>query len=331
MSQTEHDINDAEVIEIQKSYFFDGFQLPVNIYLRLNSGRYILLGKKDERPQFSSLASFQHPKSQIYILKIDHDEFIRYMTNLTEQLMERKELPNLTKAKFVKGLADNVIKQFEKKKFSNEQQLNRVSKMVFSLCQNISNFEDVLGILNELPNDESKHAMSTCMIAMLICEEMEIKQPTVLEKVVKASLLHDIGLKYIPREILDKPQHEWTPEERIQYESHPVKSVEALRDLKEISNDVLLMISEHHENAIGTGYPKKIRDVKISPLGRILIVANYFADLLFERIETTKVYDAPHAIEFIENIVGQPFNKQVFRALKNIINKDEIKRKMKSS
>jgi len=101
--------------------------------------------------------------------------------------------------------------------------------------------------------------------------------------------------------------------------------------MKDITNDVLMMISEHHENALGTGFPKKLRDVKISPLGRVLIVANFFSDLLFERVETTKVYEASQAVDYMEDILGQPFNKQVFRALKTIILKDELKKKMKSS
>ncbi|MFN9066758.1 MAG: HD-GYP domain-containing protein, partial [Bdellovibrionales bacterium] len=180
--------------------------------------------------------------------------------------------------------------------------------------------------------DDAKHSMATCIIAIMIAEEMEFTQAQVFEKLAMAALLHDIGLYHLPnREFLKKPRHEWTAEEVLLYESHPIRGVEALRDLKEVSQDVLLMISEHHENALGTGFPKKIRDVKISPLGRVLIVANYFSDLLFARLETSKNYDAPLAIEFIEEVLGQPFNKQVFRCLKNIIIMDEIKRKQRNS
>ncbi len=328
MSQNEHDILDVDVVQVQKQYFFDGLVLPTNLYIKLTSGRYLLIGKKDEKVQFSSLASFQRPDSEIFVLKIEYEEFIRMMTNFTEQLVQKPELPAATKARFIQGLTDHVMGLFGRKNFSNEQQLNRVSKMVLNLCQDVRSFDEVTKILDGLTNDESRHAMSTCMISILISEEMGIKQPNIHEKIIKASLLHDVGLRYIPPEIIAKPQHSWTPQERLIYENHPIQSAEILRDLKDISNDILIMITEHHENALGTGYPKRIRDVKISPLGRILIVADYFTDLLFERIESTKVYDAPAAIEYIENVLGQPFNKQVFRALKNMINKDELKKRL---
>lgn len=225
MSQIEQDIQDSDVIEVQKSYFFDGFTLPVNVFLKMTAGRYVLIGKKDDRLTFSSLTSFQHPDSQVFVLKTDYPTFIQTVTSLTEALMTKKEVPLATKTKFVKGLTDHVLSVFEKKNFSNEYQLQRVSKMVLGLCQNISNFDEITNILKELPNDDSKHAISTCMIATMICEEMEFKQPLVMEKVVKASLLHDIGLRYIPQEILRKPRHQWTSEERAIYETHPMKGV----------------------------------------------------------------------------------------------------------
>lgn len=330
MSGQEYTYQDADVVEVQKSYFFDGMTLPVNVYMKLAAQRFLLIGKKSEKAIFSTLASFKNANSQVFVLKIDYDEFIRSMTSFTEAILAKKEVPNAMKAKYVTGIADTVIEDFASKKFGSEAQLSKVSKMVVTLCHDVSGFDEITKIMADLPNEESKHAMATCMVCLIICEEMEIKQPLVLEKMAKAALLHDIGLRYIPQEFQKRPQHEWTLEERQAYESHPVKTVEALRDLKEITNDVLISIAEHHENALGTGFPKKIRDVKMSPLGRILSCANYFSQLIFERIPGARVYDAIGAVDYMESLVGQPFNKQVFRALKNVVNKDELKRKMQS-
>lgn len=325
-------LNDADMLEVKKSYFIDGLAAPVVIYLRLSRGHYLVLAKANQKTQYTSFASFLNPASQIFVEKGHYNTFIKYVTTVTEQLVDKPALPALTKAKFVQGLTEHVISQFESKKFSDEQHLTRVSNLVMKFSQNVSGFEEVEKVLAALPNDDAKHSMSTCIIAIMIAEEMEITQGSVFEKLAMASLLHDIGLYHLPqREFLKKPKHEWSAEEVLLYESHPVRSIEAIRDIKEVTQDVLIMIVEHHENALGTGFPKKIRDVKISPLGRILVVANYFADLLFERVATTRTYDAPLAIEFIEDVLGQPFNKQVFRALKNIIIMDEMKRKIRDA
>jgi len=323
-------LDDSDVIEVRKSYFFDGLTCPVPIYLRLSQGHYLVIAKTNEKAMFSSLNSFSNAQSRVFVEKVHYDSFIRFVTSLTESMIGNETLPAVTKAKYVQGLSHHVIKLFESKKFSNDQQLNRVSNLVLKLSQSTSGFGEVEKILRSLPNDEAKHSMATCFIAIMIAEEMEITQGQVFEKLSMACLLHDIGLHYIPNDFLKKPRHDWTPEEHALYESHPVKGIEALRDLKEVTQDVLIMIVEHHENALGTGFPKKIRDVKISPLGRILIVANYFADLLFERVTGAHAYDAELAIEFIEKVLGQPFNKQVFRALKNVIIVNELRKKIQS-
>ncbi len=328
MDNKEVTLNDADVIEVKKNYFFDGLSCPVPVYLRLSQGHYLVIAKPNEKALFSSLNSFANAQSRVFVEKVHYDTFIRFVTSLTESMIGNETLPAVTKAKYVQGLSHHVIQLFENKKFSNEQQLTRVSSLVLKLSQSVSGFGEIEKILSALPNDDAKHSMATCFIAIMIAEEMEITQGQVFEKLSMACLLHDIGLHYIPNEFLKKPRHDWTPEEHAHYESHPIKGIEALRDLKEVTQDVLIMIVEHHENALGTGFPKKIRDVKISPLGRILIVANYFADLLFERVNGAQSYDAPLAIEFIENVLGQPFNKQVFRALKNIIILNEMKKRI---
>lgn len=325
-------LNDADLIEVKKSYFIDGLSFPVTVYLRLSKGHYLILAHANQKTQFTAFASFSNPQSQIFVEKKDYDVLIRFVTTLTEQLIDKPQLSQTTKAKFVQGLTGHVMNMFESKRFSNEQHLGRVSDLVLKFAQNTSGFEEVEKVLAQIPNDDAKHSMATCMVAIMIAEEMEYTQNQVFEKLALASLLHDIGLYHLPnRDFLSKPRHEWTAEEVLMYESHPIRGVEALRDLKEVTQDVLIMIVEHHENALGTGFPKKIRDVKVSPLGRILILANYFADLLFARLETSKNYDAPLAIEFIEDVLGQPFNKQVFRALKNIIIMDEMKKKLRGT
>lgn len=324
-------IHDSEVIEVAKDYFFDGIQLPVNVYLKLNPGRYLVIGKVGERSNFSTLHSFTNPMSIIYVSKSEHSTLVRYISALTEQMISHKELPSKTKVRFIQSLTDDVLALLDDKNLSDLSQLHRVSKIIVSFAQSVSNFEEINNILSDLPNDDSKHSMTTCMVALLISEEMGITMQNVLEKISFGSLLHDIGLKYVPQDILKKPKHEWSFEENQIYESHPMKAVEMLRDMKDITNDILLMIAEHHENAIGTGFPRKFRDVKISPLGRILIVADYFSDLIFGRIDSSKTYDAPQAVEYIEDVLGQPFNKQVFRALKMIVNKHDFKQKLKAA
>lgn len=322
-------IRDDQVTTVSKDFFFEGMQLPVPVYLKMKPGHYLMIGKKGEKANFSQLHSFKNQSTQVFVKTQDHSLLIHYVTDLTGKVISQKSVPDAIKVKFLAGLTENALCAIDSKGFTNVAQLQKVSQFILDLGSTMSSFDEIMKLLSEVPDDESKHAMATTLIALSLCEEMQVTLRAAQEKVALGCLLHDIGLRFIPQNILKKPRHQWTPEENTIFESHPIKGVEMLRDLKDVSNDVLLIISEHHENAIGTGFPKRTRDIKISPLGRIVIVANHFTGLLFSRLDNGTNYQADQAVNYIEDVLGQPFNKQVFLALKNIVNKKYLHDKAK--
>jgi putative nucleotidyltransferase with HDIG domain len=323
-------LKDDHVTTVPKDFFFEGMQLPVPVYLKMTPGHYLMIGKKGDKANFSQFHSFKNKQTEVFVKNQDHPFLIHFVTSLTGKVIAQKNMPDSIKVKFLVGLAEEALSAIDGRGFTSVRQLQKVSQCIVDLTSNMSSFSEIMMLLAEVSNYEARHAMTTTFIALSICEEMQVTHKTALEKIALGCMLHDIGLRFIPESILKKPKHEWTAEENAIFESHPIKGVEMLRDLKDVSNDVLLIVAEHHENSIGTGFPKRIRDVKISPLGRIVILASNFTDLLFSRFEGGSFYQADEALNYIEDILGQPFNKQVFLALKNIVNKKYLHDKSKS-
>lgn len=315
---------DHQMTEVTKDFFFDGMVLPVPVYLRLSPGNYLLVGKKGDRAQIKDLHAFSSPVSRAYVKTIDHNYLISQVTEITSKVVGQKTVPDAIKAKFLSGLTTDVLSSFEASGFASVEQLKKVSNIVVDLNKNLAVFDEIMGLLMALPEGESRHAMTTCLISLAICKEMEISIPAVLEKVAMGALLHDVGMKTVPKHIFDRPRHLWSAEDLQAYEQHPIKGVEMLRDIRDIPQEVLLIVAEHHENSQGLGFPKKLRDVKISPLGKIVILGNYFASLMFAPSESGKNYTADEAIHYIDEILGQPFNKQVFLALKKVVNEKAL-------
>lgn len=322
---------DGLMAEVTKDFFFDGMVLPVDVFLKLRDGQYLVIGKHSEKCAFSTLHSYKNANSLVFVKKQDKGVLIDTVTQFTEKVVSQKGIPDSIKTKFILGLTENALAAFDGKNFTSVAELGRVSQMITNMSKTVSNFDEIMAILRELKDEDAKHAMATCMVSVMIAEETGMTLKNAIEKLSLGALLHDVGLKHIPPEILAKPRHKWTLEENATYETHPLKGVEMLRDLKDISNDILLIVAEHHENAVGTGFPKKIRDVKISPLSRIVIVASYFTSLIFSRHGDGKLYDSEQALVYMNDILGQPFNKAVFSALRTVMNKNELKDKMKGS
>src|SRR4051812_3709741 len=91
-----------------------------------------------------------------------------------------------------------------------------------------------------------------------------------LREVGFSALLHDIGMKELPEDLIDLPRHAMTREQISMYESHVHRSVEILRSMPSISDDIISMALEHHETAAGLGYPRRLRDIKTNPFARIV-------------------------------------------------------------
>lgn len=319
--------SDVNMVEVSREFFYEGMTLPSDVFLRITPGVYLKIGKRTDKAAFSQLQVYKNPQLGVYVKDTDYTFFIQHITLLTGKVIEQKTVPDAVKMKFLSGLAADSISDLEKSNFASAAKVQKVAQMLTQMAQSMNGFNDILAVLQNLPETDSKHSMMTCLVGMMLCDEMNINLPLAQEKVAMGALLHDIGLRSVPKAILDKPKHLLTPEEQQIYEQHPIKGVEMLRDVKDIPSDVLLIVVEHHENSNGTGFPKKVRDVKISPLGKIVGIANYFAELIHNQKAGSKNLTADEAIAFMEDIIGQPFNKQIFIALKNIVNKQYLEKK----
>ncbi len=110
---------------------------------------------------------------------------------------------------------------------------------------------------------------------------LKMSQQTKTEKIYFAGLLHDIGMVYIPVDILDKSEVLEEDELGI-IRQHPVFSENILSNLS-ILKGVLPMIRHHHEAFDGSGYPDGLRGMDI-PLGaRVLAIVDSYVSMISAR------------------------------------------------
>lgn len=97
-----------------------------------------------------------------------------------------------------------------------------------------------------------------------------------LQMAAAGGLLHDIGMLHIDPLLL-KPEHALNRDQRRQLYSHPLLSVTLLDRHHQYSRDVVRAVGEHHECLDGSGYPRNLGGDAISPLGKILSLAQVVA------------------------------------------------------
>lgn len=121
-----------------------------------------------------------------------------------------------------------------------------------------------------------QHELNTLVVAMLLAKNLDITEEDLVILGMSA-ILHDIGKRQISDKILLKKDPLSVRETAI-YQTHVLLGMNMLRDVA-VPRKILTLISQHHEFADGTGYPKGLHCDQIDPLSHILIIANMYDNL----------------------------------------------------
>ncbi len=124
-----------------------------------------------------------------------------------------------------------------------------------------------------------------------------------------AGILHDIGKKYIPIEILDK-QGKLSKEEYDLIKRHPVQGFEILVDAMELSSVTRVGVLEHHERYDGSGYPRGLKGDQITIFGRILAVADTYDAMTSDRAYRN-AFSASETVEYLMGTGDQLYDSNI--------------------
>ena len=131
--------------------------------------------------------------------------------------------------------------------------------------------------------------------------------PIEANQLAAAVCLHDLGMAFLPLDLLHKDS-ELSREERRQMQSHPRQACELLKRMPAwgTASEIIL---QHQEHADGSGYPKGLKEVEIHPGALLLNVADTFDARTHERAhQTLSKRPRLRAILEINNLSGQQFS-----------------------
>jgi putative nucleotidyltransferase with HDIG domain len=117
--------------------------------------------------------------------------------------------------------------------------------------------------------------------AMGLAPVLGVTDPSTLQAIEAAALLHDTGKLAIPEHILNKPG-KLTPSEFETMKTHVDIGADILSSI-DFPYPVIPIVRAHHENWDGTGYPAGLRGEEIPIGARILSVVDCFDALTSDR------------------------------------------------
>lgn len=124
----------------------------------------------------------------------------------------------------------------------------------------LSGIEKGIELLQQAGNGLLQHSLRVAeLTADVLLQNPKLTGNIAPKNIVIAALLHDLGKTKWDKELFIKPYHQLTFEQHYHMQQHPIIGAEIARELN-ISEDIIMLIEQHHERDGGQGYPNGIKD-----------------------------------------------------------------------
>lgn len=166
----------------------------------------------------------------------------------------------------------------------NSFQLDRFNEFVFAFNQSVT--VGSWGLFRVFHDGKvykantASSSLNTALVVNIFTRAIRWPEKKILD-ITRAALLHDVGMLFIPQEILVK-EGALTEGERTVIESHPSISYEFVKKIGE-SFETTQVALQHHEEWSGEGYPSRIENDKIHIWSMIIAVSLNFVARVTQR------------------------------------------------
>jgi len=133
------------------------------------------------------------------------------------------------------------------------------------------------------------HSLNVMVLSLMLAKQVGMSHQDMMNLSFGA-LVHDIGLRLIPKQLCVKPK--LSKMELARFREHPRFGVTILSKLPDIDKDVMKIVYQHHEHCDGTGYPKGLKCNEITELSRIVAIAELYDELINTRVPENAL--SPH-------------------------------------
>lgn len=295
----------------------------VDTFIRLGSGKFVLIAKGGQSTASTNLEKYKDRNLEALYVRID--DYHRFLTqqasNAQAVIKNPANLKASSRAAVLQDAMKAVYREMSELGFNDDvySHAKLVNHALMSFLKDNSAMTDLIERFGTQSGDGVAHSMMVSMVSVMIGMKHEWVRPATLEKLSLGGFLHDLGSAKLPLEILNKKESQLTRDERIIFESHVDIGAQFLINARTVPDDVVLMVSEHHERSDGSGFPKKLKDVHISPLARIVALANAFVDRVSEESKPLSAIAAYRVFEeFRVQRAGQ-FNRDAIKALEKCL------------
>ena len=272
------------VHNIPTSSIQKGSAVDFDVYIK-QEGKYNMFLKQGEQLQSSQFNKFECELDSIhlYVKASDKQLYNDYLNKHISDFTKDPTIPLREKSQMVYSSASNIINELFEKPESKEA-IEQSKGLVTNTIDVILSDEKSIKSIMEIGSHDYytyTHSVDVSVFAIGFASYLKFSQ-TDLSNIGYAAMMHDIGKSKIPSEIINK-QGKLSDDEFNIMKNHPVFSYEILQFHNENNSDILKGARNHHEKALGNGYPDKLNTDQTHLFAKIIAISDIFSALTTKR------------------------------------------------
>jgi len=311
---------DLDFCKIGIEDFVSGNEMKFDIYIRIAESKYIKIAHSGESIPRDRIEVYKNKGIHfLYMLKEDFKKYLDFNLTLVSAVTHSEKIEHQKKIAFVKHTTEVLLQNMHTSEIKEEDymQARALVENGVSLLSDNAGAVNLLASLAGHTDHLYAHSVGVSFYSAMIGKRLGWHSASTRSKLSIGGLLHDVGKKEIPKEILNKVRADLSADEVSLLETHPIRGVEILKQLQCIPTDVLQIVHEHHENCLGLGYPAHLRRTKIHPLAKVVGLANAFCNLAIKN-PNSPGFGPAEAIRRLTSLNPEYYDEAALEALMKV-------------
>lgn len=297
-------------------------KIPYCIYInsskRKGLDHFVKIVKKDSYVTHADLNEYKRKYRYIYILE---DERYLYLESLVSS-------GEFSEEEVVKVLKDSAIHYLEVLTDREEYSTELLSDVIDNCKDTVKNMVSTIGdksvdqiqkLISSISYHDFytfDHSVNVSMYCIGILNSLKKDVSDDLKVLIGlGGMLHDLGKLNVPTHVINNPG-ELSEAEFAYIKDHPLSGERILSDhdleVEGVDFSIIKsMMTEHHENYNGTGYPNHLRKDEISLFARIVAIADFFDAITTQRAYH-KALEVDNALAVMKNSSGAKLDPHIF-------------------
>lgn len=296
-----------------------------DIYIRSEDSFALYARSGDSFTEHHERILLNSGRKNVYIRHDQRPEYLEHITyHLGETLLDEK-IPRPARAQFFYETSLEIVEEIFTEELPpsiDRSKFNRVFEFVTKGVSflTLENSLKTMGSIIAHDYQTYSHSLHVFVYSQLILQTYSFAERDMVQFGLGA-ILHDIGKKMIPEEILSKPG-KLTTIERQHINTHPVHGAGLCARLP-LSQDAVNCILFHHEKLDGSGYPCGLTDIDIPLPVRAVTIAD-----IYDAIRSSRPYsdgtDAFKTLRIMKEEMATQIDMNVFRRFIEILSGNSV-------